>query len=76
MGSGDAGEGRRAPAAGSLAFSRPALATFVAIIVSLGIASCACLLVWHERTHQHRALVWLRNEMLCAARKLAAQSGA
>ena len=33
-------------------------------------------LVWHERTHQHRALVWLRNEMLCAARKLAAQSGA
>ncbi len=35
--------------AGALAFLRPFPAAFVAIIMSAGIACCACALVWHQR---------------------------
>ena len=35
--------------AGALAFLRPLPAAFVAIIISAGIACCACALVWHQR---------------------------
>jgi len=32
-------------------------------------------LVWHERTHAHRAVRWLRDEVTAAARALAHRSG-
>jgi adenylate cyclase len=36
--------------AGSLASMRPVLAAFTAVVISIGIACCACMLVWHEQT--------------------------
>jgi adenylate cyclase len=35
--------------AGLLAFLRPLPATILAILISVALACCACLLVWHER---------------------------